>query len=176
VAALCDANQAKRRDQVMYLKQKELLWELDHDFIKGLMDITVKESYEKGAYIFKHGDAADHFYVLIKGFVKLKNEKIDQTVYIVRYPGEIFGWSSIVGRGVYSVSAECLEPAMLNKISRGNLMKLVNQNKENGMIFYKKVAEMLGNRLIHLYAPSSQHEFSVSQGTGQLQEIVELSS
>jgi CRP/FNR family transcriptional regulator, cyclic AMP receptor protein len=157
----------------MYLKQKELLWELDHDFIKHLMDITTKESHEKGAYIFHQGDSADHFYILIKGCVKLKNEKIDRTVYVVRHSGEIFGWSSIVGRGVYSVSAECLEPTMLNKIGKGNLLKLVNQNKENGMIFYKKVAEMLGNRLIHLYSPSSQHEFSVSQGTGQLQEIFE---
>jgi hypothetical protein len=55
-------------------------------------------------------------------------------------------------------------------------LKLVNQDKENGMIFYKKVAEMLGNRLIHLYAPSTQQGFSVSQGTGQLQEIIEASA
>jgi CRP/FNR family transcriptional regulator, cyclic AMP receptor protein len=157
----------------MYLKQKELLWELDHDFIKELMNITKNESHGKGAYIFHQGDAADHFYVLIKGCVKLKNEPIDQTVYVVSHPGEIFGWSSIVRRGTYSVSAECLEPTMLHKISRGDLLKLLNQNKENGMIFYKKIAEMLGNRLIHLYSPSPQYEFSVSQGTGQLQEIVE---
>jgi CRP-like cAMP-binding protein len=157
----------------MYLKQKELFWELDHDFIKQLMGITITESLEKGAYIFHQGGSADYFYVLIKGCVKLKNEKIDKVVYIVNHPGEIFGWSSIVGRGVYSVSAECLDPSMLHKIGKGDLLKVVNQNKENGMIFYKKVAEMLGNRLINLYAPSSQHEFSVSQGTGQLQEIVE---
>jgi CRP-like cAMP-binding protein len=99
----------------MYLKQKELLWELDHDFIKHLMDIAIKETHEKGACIFRQGDSADHFYVLIKGCVVLKNENINQTVYIVRHPGEIFGWSSIVGRGVYSVSAECLEPAMVHK-------------------------------------------------------------
>jgi hypothetical protein len=55
-------------------------------------------------------------------------------------------------------------------------LKLVNQNKENGMVFYKKIAEMLGNRLIHLYSPSYQHEFTVSQNTGQLQEIVETAS
>jgi CRP-like cAMP-binding protein len=157
----------------MYLKQKELLWELDHDFIKELMNIAINESYDKGAFIFHQGASADHFYILTKGWVLLKNEKIDRTVYIIRHPGEIFGWSSIVGRGVYSVSAECMEPTMLKKVGRGNLLKLVNQNKENGMIFYKKVAEMLGNRLIHLYAPSSQHEFSVSQATGQLQEIIE---
>jgi CRP/FNR family transcriptional regulator, cyclic AMP receptor protein len=157
----------------MYLKQKELLWELDHDFIKQLMDITINESHAKGAYVFHQGNSADHFYVLIKGCVKLKNEPVDQTVYIVTHSGEIFGWSSIVGRGVYSVSAECIEPSLVHKIKKGDLLKLVNQNKENGMIFYKKIAEMLGNRLIHLYSPSSQHEFSVSQATGQLQEIVE---
>jgi hypothetical protein len=80
-----------------------------------------------------------------------------------------------VGRGAYSVSAVCLDPTILHKIHRGDLVKLLSQNKENGMIFYRKIAEMLGNRLIHLYTPSPQHGFSVSQSTGQLQEIIETS-
>jgi CRP-like cAMP-binding protein len=157
----------------MYLTQKELLWELEHDFIKQLMEIATHESYGKGAYIFHQGDSADHVYILIKGCVKLKNEPMDQTVYVVSHPGEIFGWSSIVGRSAYSVAAECLDSTMAHKINRGRLISLLNQDKANGMIFYKKVAEMLGNRLIHLYAPASQQAFSVSENTGQLQEIVE---
>lgn len=157
----------------MLLKQSELLWEMDHDFIKQLMNIAVKETHGKGAAIFKQGDAAEYFYVLIKGCVKLQNEPVAQTVYLVNHPGEIFGWSSIVGRGQYSVSAECLEPSTVHRIARGDLLKLVGQNKENGMIFYKKVAEMLGNRLMHLYASAAPQAFPVSEGSGQLQELVE---
>lgn len=157
----------------MYLSQKELLWELDHDFIKELMDIATKETHAKDAFIFKQNDRPENFYVLIKGCVKLKNEETAQTVYIVNHPGEIFGWSSIVSRGGYSVSAECMEPSIVQKIARGDLLKLISQNKESGMIFYKKIAEMLGNRLIHLYTASAQQAFPVSQNTGQLQEIVE---
>ncbi len=160
----------------MYLKQKELFWELDHDFIKQLMAITTKQTYEKGDYIFHQDDSADYFYVLIKGCVKLEHEPMNQTVYILTHSGEIFGWSSIVGRGGYSVAAKCVEPTTVNKIHRGDLIKLLNQNKENGMIFYRKIAEMLGNRLIRLYAPVSEHEYNISEGSGHLQEIVEASA
>lgn len=157
----------------MYLKQKELLWELDHEFIKELMNIAAKESHDKGAFIFHQGDSADHLYILTKGCVRLRFEEISQPVYVVNHPGEIFGWSSIVGRGGYSVSAECLEPSVLNKVNKGDLLKLVNQNKENGIIFYKKLSEMLGNRLLHLYMAATQQQFSVSDGSGQLQEMIE---
>jgi len=157
----------------MYLKQKELLWELDHSFIKDFMAIAAKESYDKGKFVFHEGDSADFMYIMTKGCVKLKIEEINQPVYIVNHPGEMFGWSSIVGRGAYSVSAECSEPTVLNKVERCDLLKLVNQNKENGMIFYKKLSEMLGNRLLHLYTASIQQQFPISEGTGQLQEILE---
>lgn len=163
----------KKEGIIMYLSQKELLWELDHDFIKQLMDIAAKESFEKGAAVFHQGDPANHFYVLIKGRIKLQNEPVAQAVYIVSHPGELFGWSSIAGPGLYSVGAECLEPTTLHKINRGDLLTLVFKDKDNGMIFYKKVAEMLGNRLIHLYAAASQQVFPVSEGSGQLQEMVE---
>ena len=72
------------------------------------------------------------------------------------------------------MSAECLEASTVQKTSKVDVLRLVAQNKENGMLFYKKIAEMLGNRLLHLYASSTQYAFPISEATGQLQEIMEV--
>jgi CRP-like cAMP-binding protein len=157
----------------MFVKQKELLEKLDKGFIREVMKFAIRESHDKGVYIFHQGDAAAHLYVLIKGSVKLVFEETDHAVYNANHPGEIFGWSSILGREMYSTAAECLDSTIVRKIDKNALSALLTEDKGNGLIFYKKISEMLGNRLLHSYTLTSQYEFPKTMGSGQLQEIIE---
>lgn len=77
--------------------------------MKEVMALAVKESHKKGKTLFHEGNEAANFYILTKGHVKLAIGDTGQSVYIVNHPGEIFGWSSIVGRDVYTASAEWVE-------------------------------------------------------------------
>jgi len=72
-------------------------------------------------------------------------------VYTVSKAGEAFGWSSVAGRDVYSASAECSEPATLLRIDRNKLGSLLEKYPDCGMLFYKKLSEILGERLIGCY-------------------------
>jgi CRP-like cAMP-binding protein len=136
---------------MMYIKQSELLMGTSMDFVKKFMDISQMISHEKGDVLFREKDQARYFYVLLNGRVKLGVGETDAAVYDVRQNGEAFGWSSLIGRDVYSASAECLEPTTLLKTDSVKLWKILEIDPANGVIFFKQLAATLGNRLIDSY-------------------------
>jgi CRP/FNR family cyclic AMP-dependent transcriptional regulator len=155
----------------MYLKQKDMFWAMDKGFVKAIMDIVESESCKEGDVLFREGDQADNFYILLRGRVKLILGQIGQAVYVVSNAGEAFGWSSLIGRDTYSASAECVLPAKLLKFERQKLQKAVEKDPVNGIVFFKRIAEILGNRLLQSYAmiaSASRADVSTSFGTGQV--------
>ncbi len=135
----------------MHIDQGDLLQGMSMIFVKEFMDIAIKESHGKGDFLFQEGDPATHFYTMIKGYVRLSISETGHKVYIVKKAGEAFGWSSLVGREALSASAECMEDTVVLKFDREKLGKLLESHPENGLIFYRKLSEILGNRLLESY-------------------------
>ena len=155
----------------MYLRQKDIFWGMKRDFVKEIMDISITESHQKGTALFQEGDSANQFYILLKGRVKLRLGKIGQSVYIASNAGEAFGWSSLTGRDTYSASAECMSQTKLLKIDKKPLQKIIEKDTANGLILFRRLAELLGDRLIQSYTIISSAfgvEPSASFGTGQV--------
>ncbi len=135
----------------MYIKQSELLMGTSMDFIKKFMDISQMVSHEKGDILFRENDPALFFFVLLNGRIKLGVGESDRMVYDVRQNGEAFGWSSLIGRDIYSASAECIEPTTLLKTDSQKLKKELENDPANGIVFFKQLAATLGNRLLESY-------------------------
>ncbi|MGD2184955.1 MAG: cyclic nucleotide-binding domain-containing protein [Desulfobacterales bacterium] len=160
----------------MYLEQKDIFWAMRKDFVKKIMDISVTESHKESELLFGEGDPANTFYVLLKGRVKLMLGATGQVVYIVSNAGEAFGWSSLIGRERFSASAECMAPTKLLKFDKEKLQKVLEKDPANSLILFKRLAEILGNRLLQSYtiiSSASQAEISPSYGTGQVMEPTE---
>lgn len=130
-------------------------------FIREFMETAIHISCKKGLFLFKKGDITHHFYTLIQGEFRLTIGDSDQHVYTVRYPGEIFGWSSIVGGSTYSATAVCTKQSELLRFDRDSLVALLGRHPESGFLFYKKVAEMLGKRLLECYRIIQRDEMLV---------------
>ena len=157
----------------MYFPQSDLLRGMSRDFLKEFMEIAVKESHKKGYFLFHEGDRARYFYLLLNGCVKITLGETGHMVATVDRAGEAFGWSSIVGLGVYSASAVCNESTKLIKIDAKKLQKILEKEPSNGLIFFKRLACTLGNRLLQSYKiviNISQPEIFTSFGTGQVIE------
>lgn len=135
----------------MYLKQGDLFWGMDKDFVKEAMEITTKENLEEGQMVFKEGDPADSFYILVKGRIKLTLGEKSREVYVAYQPGEIIGWSSLIGRDSLSATAHCLEPTILSKVDRQQFLDILEKYPTAGATLFQQVAAMLGNRLVKLY-------------------------
>ena len=147
----------------MFIQQTDLFRGMKKDFVKEVFDISVKESLEGGEILFEEGDEARDFYILLKGRVRLGARDTGQVVHTVSRPGEAFGWSSLVGRGIYSASAECLVPTKLIRIDREKFQQTLEKDPTNGLVFFKRLAGALGERLITSYGalglahPSEDH-------------------
>ena len=141
----------------MYIRQSDLLMGTSMDFVKKVMDTCQMVSHEKGETLFRENDEARCFYILLSGRVELRAGKDSQVVYDVGQNGEAFGWSSLIGRDVYSASAECVEQSKLLVSDRTKLNCVLEEDPANGIIFMKHLAATLGNRLMETYKsiPSS---------------------
>lgn len=135
----------------MLIDQADLLWGMDNLFVTKFMAISTTVQFEQGDVVFHKGDPADYFYTLIEGRVSLSVGTPPKEVYTVDQAGEAFGWSSLVDRNYYSANAECLESTRCLKIERKKLETLLQKHLESVFIFYKKLAGILGHRLVQYY-------------------------
>ncbi len=135
----------------MQLQQGDLFWGMDKEFVKKAMDLSVRVSLAEGDHLFHEGDRATDFYILLTGRVKLILGKSDKVVYMARQAGELIGWSSLTEREAYSASGLCMEPASLLKIDSTRFLGLLNDEPASGLTLFKRIATMLGNRLLELY-------------------------
>jgi CRP-like cAMP-binding protein len=136
----------------MYIQQADLTRGIGRDFVKALTAISVKEAHEQGTILFRKGDPANYAYLLLMGRVLLKMGETGQVVHIVSRPGETFGWSSLASRDVFSSTAECVMQTNVRKLHRDDLKKLLQKDPANGLIFFQRLAGMLGERLLESYA------------------------
>jgi len=135
----------------MHLTMGDFIMGMGREFATEAMDISGKMSLNEGNILFSAGDAAGHFYVLLKGQVQLSLGKAGPVVYQARHPGEIIGWSCLIGRETYSASAECTQATDLLRFDRESFLKALNKNPANEALLFRRLAEMLGNRLLELY-------------------------
>ena len=160
----------------MYLKQRDLFGSLDKKFVKEIMDIAETRSHETGEMLFREGDPADWLFILLKGRIKLMLGQTGHAVYVVSNAGEMFGWSSLVGRTSYSTSGECMLPTKLLRFDKNKLEKIILKDAASSVTLFKTLAAILGERLIRRYsidfAPVGEEAYT-SAGTRQVMDVTE---
>ena len=149
----------------MIIKQADLFYGLNHNFIKDLMAIALRTPCVKGDIVFRSEEPATHFYILIQGCVRLRLGHAGLEVFTSCRIGEIFGWSSLIGRPTYSASAECMETATLLKIDRQQFQSILEKDLSSGLLFFKQLAAALGSRLIQLYERETKTAPAASSST-----------
>ena len=135
----------------MYIKMSDFFMGMGRNFTMEVMDVADKLFRQEKDMLFRKGDPAKHFYVLLKGCVKLGLGDTGPVVYMVRQPGEIIGWSALIGRDVYSATGECMQATNLLKFDCSVFLSILKKYPKNEALLFRRLAEMLGNRLLELY-------------------------
>lgn len=135
----------------MYIRMSDFFAGMGRDFTMQVLDIAEKVTQKETQVLFREGDPARHFFVLLQGRVKLSLGNTGPMVYMVRHPGEIIGWSGLIGRDVYSATGECMEATNLLKFDRNVFLKILKKYPRNEALLFRRLAEMLGTRLLELY-------------------------
>ena len=135
----------------MYIKMSDFFMGMGKQFTVEVLDIAEKLFQDEGDILFHEGEPAKHFFVLLKGRVQLSLGETGPVVYMVRHPGEIIGWSGLIGRDHYSASGECMQETNLLKFDRDDFLDILKKYPQNEALLFRRLAEMLGNRLLELY-------------------------
>jgi CRP/FNR family transcriptional regulator len=126
-----------------------LLDSIPPDERKELQAYLVAESYRKRDTIFSEGEAAEWFFIVTAGKVKITKLSQDGKEIILEIisPGDIFGGVAVLRNIPYPANAVAMEDTETVKISRKNLMRLVDRFP-NLMYF---IALQLGDRMKSSY-------------------------
>lgn len=134
----------------MFLPKSDIFKDIRQEAVNDISEIAYEEKHEKGAVLFREGDSARYLFVLVEGKVLLTIGDAATSRYEATKMGELFGWSSAVGRDFYSATAECLAPTTVLKLDKLDLERVFDEHPRSGKVFYRLLAEALGQRWIDL--------------------------
>jgi CRP-like cAMP-binding protein len=135
----------------MYIDTAYLFQGLSAETRKKILDTAVEESHAQGDLLFHQDDPALNFYILTEGRVRISVGRQGLLAHVSSDPGDMIGWSSLVGNNTYTASAECLSPVKVSKIEKSQLDEILHEDPVSGMAFFKHLAALIGLRLVDSY-------------------------
>lgn len=80
---------------------------LDRGQLREILDRATPERYEEGAAVFREGMPADHFHLLLDGFIRVirTTPEGEQVIALHIPPGQLFGIAPAIGRDTYPATA-----------------------------------------------------------------------
>ncbi|MBM3298555.1 MAG: cyclic nucleotide-binding domain-containing protein [Deltaproteobacteria bacterium] len=154
----------------MIIQKADLFQDVSAETMNEISKIMVEQSYDKGSLVFKAGDPATCFYLIVDGTVRLSIGTEGKIDYTANRPGEAFGWTGMVDRPTYVATAECLAPCKVVKIDREKLNAVLGKDPASGTAFFKRLAAAVVQRLIDNYGMFLREGglTGVTYGTGQV--------
>ncbi len=141
----------------MFVEKGYLFQGMSPEFMDEISKSLIRETHAKGDMLFRAGDPADFLYVLETGRVRLSAGDRGIVTRIVEKEGDALGWSSLVGRESYSSSAECLADVRVVKIKKDVLNEIFNRHPACGLLLFRRLARLIGERLLENYHQISAH-------------------
>jgi PAS domain S-box-containing protein len=130
--------------------RKILLLENVSDSMLGKMvPLLQMRVFGERGIVFQQGDDADLFYMLKEGKVLLEvdaSEEISVSIGAMK-AGFSFGWSALFPGASYTSTAVCVEPTEVIAIPGRDLIRLMNEDHDNGYDILWKITAILRRRL-----------------------------
>ena len=114
---------------VKSLKKIELFKNLSDEELKELEPYLAATAYRKKEEIFSEGDQPEWFYIVSRGKVKITkiSHEGKEIILEIISPTDIFGGVAVIRGFPYPANAVAMEDSEVLKISRRNLMRLVDR-------------------------------------------------
>jgi CRP-like cAMP-binding protein len=109
------------------------------------------ESYAPSDFIFRQGEPARRFYIMVEGRVRLSLGPGERMAHVAGDAKELIGWSSLVENKTYTASAECVGPVKVLRFEIQQLNEILLEDPASGMVFFKNLATIIGRRLVKSY-------------------------
>lgn len=126
----------------LVLSSTEFFCDLSTSQIKKISAISEVQECAVHGDIYKHGERARHFYVLVEGMVKFAVGISDRNAPAgdVLRRGNVFGWAALTPPSHYRIAtASCLTPCTVLAISGEELLRLMEEDHTLGFQIMKQL-------------------------------------
>ena len=131
----------------MNIREIQFFNEIETDVVREIENSCTIETFGKDSIIFKKGSRADFLYILDEGNISLLAKDKGMTICNLTEPGEVFGWSAIVEKGVYTASSVCTSEARVLRISREKIEDIFNRYPKAAVTFYRRLGSLYSKRI-----------------------------
>jgi len=111
------------------LKKSEIFSLLKESEIKRISALFEQIEFKNNETIFLEGDPSEKFYIVAEGNVKvLKHTMMGKDIILeIMSPGDVFGGVAVLDKKPYPASAQAMESTTAIRISRQNLLKIMEE-------------------------------------------------
>ena len=131
------------------LRKIKVLDDLTQPMLESMRPLTQLNLFGEGHVVYRKGEPADFFYMLLKGKTMLEMEGSEGLMISLGAvkPGYSFGWSSLFPHSEFGTYARCIEPCEMMSIPGNSFLKLLESDHTIGYTFMNSVARILQRRL-----------------------------
>lgn len=119
------------------------------EHLAALADCAMKTEFSRGQFIFREGERANRFYLILEGKVALEAQRPGAAPVVVENigAGNVLGWSWLVEPQIWHFDARAFEPTKAIFFYGTWLRELYEENGNLGYEMLKRVAEVMLQRL-----------------------------
>jgi len=131
------------------LKKVEFLRELSEQHFNQIAKIATLKECEPGAVVFRQGECSPSFFIVLDGKISLRFRgpgKKSVEISTVG-PGELLGWSPVLGRQAMSATAKAVTRSRLAVLDVKRVLDLCEHNARFGVAFLVQVGLVMSERL-----------------------------
>jgi CRP-like cAMP-binding protein len=122
---------------------------LSIDYQRRLFAAGETKTYQPGERLFFEGQSSKDIYLLAEGQVVLETLIPGQDPMPLQTvgPGELLGWSPVLGLGVMSATARAVTPCHVLALNAAQILSLADEDPKFVLEFMRRVAITLARRL-----------------------------
>ncbi|HKI38685.1 MAG TPA: cyclic nucleotide-binding domain-containing protein [Gemmataceae bacterium] len=131
------------------LAQHPFLAGLDRRYPRQLAALASSKSFEAHQVLFYEGQAANEFYLILKGKVGIETALLGCESIVIQTlgPGEVLGWSWLLPPYQWHYSARALEPTEMIALDGKTLRTKCEEDHDLGYEMMKRFALVIVQRL-----------------------------
>jgi CRP-like cAMP-binding protein len=132
------------------LEEVRFCQSLDPDSLQHIAQLAEPQEYPPGRLLFKEGHASSYIYLLLQGSVTLEIEQPGKgsTPIETIQPGELLGWSPVLGRGAMTATARTASRCRVAGLDVGQVLRLSERDPRFGLELLRGIAATIADRLL----------------------------
>jgi CRP-like cAMP-binding protein len=137
----------------MIIKDKliktSLFYDLTDEQLDSLARLAVPCNFSIDEMLFEQNQYAEFLYIVLSGEISIRFKPEDGEEITVSRVSElgICGWSSVLGRAIYTSAAICSKPCETLRFRGRELQKLCESFPDTGIIIMERLAAVIAERL-----------------------------